>query len=218
MHRVINLTAIFFILTFIVCFSSDMTHSSEDKIMDSIMSELPGFEELKKYHPDVYQEILVQIQEYAKSGDEDTIKSIVQAQVMAMFAKDVLKAPPEAIVEYLNSTNKLIDYASERDPKCCDSFLRGDTRCFEQILSFAEMKEYLTMMGNVIRLAHTKTSTQKLDEEKATADIVKISTSDELPVGDNCKLSIYIFESFAELPPDRMSNAFKYMIQSVAPQ
>lgn len=189
------------------------TFKAEEELL-----ELPAYAEIKEYHPKEYQELVELTQEYIKTGDHDAILLAGQSKIEEVFGKDIIKAPPSAIAIYIDSVTQIVEIFSIRKPDCCTKLLNGDVSCFSYTLDQEEKENFLAIMGTVIRLANTNPSTTKINQKQAETDFDKIiegSYEDDIDYDDDCEISQYLFNSISKLPPNRMANAFKYMITAV---
>jgi hypothetical protein len=196
---------------------------------ESSILEVPAFPEIKEFYPELYAQILADTKSaILKGGSMDDIISANGAKLAALLQNDLPLASPEATSAFITSFIGIFQKAGNTDPACCIELINGNEECMWTLMTPAEQDEVLRAIALIIRSAHTDPA-KLANVKQAEKDIGRISSDIVAKYGpeidytaqtplteeEKKKVCFAIAELYSEtlkLPPDRSSDAIKYLL------
>ncbi|HSC34316.1 MAG TPA: hypothetical protein VLG45_03495 [Thermodesulfobacteriota bacterium] len=196
---------------------------------ESSILEVPAFQEIKEFYPDLFAKILADTKSaIIKGGSVDDIISENGMTLAALLQNDLPLASPDATSAFITSFINIFQKAGNNDPDCCVELINGNEQCMWQLMTPEEQNDVLRAIALIIRSANTEPA--KLGEVKqAEKDVGRISSNvvakygpeidytaqTELTDEEKKKVCFAIADLYSEtlkLPPARSSDAIKYLL------
>ena len=155
----------------------DKNELSFDSI-DSLLQELSSYRAIKKYEPDIYEEIVNQIQIALHKGATQTeLEDTINAFLESIFMQYLPKTSDAALLGFSKLLIKGLEKLVEADPIQCIKYLFPDQYGTSNTTVLGEEYELETIeiINQVIADSYTK-EIPKIDDESASASMSKLIT------------------------------------------
>ena len=202
---------------------------------ESSILKVPAFPEIKEFYPELYAQILSDTRAAILSGGnmEDIIAENGQ-NLAALLQNDLPLASPDATSAFITSFIRVFEKAGEKDPACCVDLINGDDRCMWSLMTAEEKDEVLRAIALIIRSAHTEPA-KLTNQKQAVKDVGRISSdvvakygpeidyTAQSPLTDEEKKKVCfaiadLYSGTLKLPPERSSDAIKYLLSGTGEQ
>lgn len=205
-------------------------YNAEERIL-----EVPAFPEIKEFYPELYSRILADTKSaILRGGNIDEIIAENGQQLAALLQNDLPLASPEATSAFITAFIHVFEKAGGTDPACCVDLINGDDRCMWSLMSAAEKDDVLRAIALIIRSAHTEPA-KLTNVKQAEKDVGRISSDvvakygpeldytaqSELTEEEKKKVCFAIADLYSgtlKLPPERSSDAIKYLLSGTGEQ
>ena len=202
---------------------------------ESSILKVPAFPEIKEFYPELYNQILADTKAaILRGGSMDDIIAENGQKLAALLQNDLPMASPDATSAFIKSFIHVFEKAGDTDPACCVDLINGDDRCMWSLMTEKEKDEVLRAIALIIRSAHTE-PTKLTNQKQAVKDVGRISSdvvakygpeidyTAQSPLTDEEKKKVCfaiadLYSGTLKLPPQRSSDAIKYLLSGTGEQ
>lgn len=199
-------------------------YTAEERILG-----VPAFPEIKEFYPGLYDRILTDTRAaILRGGNIEEIIAGNGSEIALLLQNDLPLASPEATSAFITAFIHVFEKAGDTDPACCVDLINGDDRCMWSLMTPAEKDEVLRAIALIIRSAHTEPAKlanvrqAEKDVGRISSDVVakygpEIDYTAQSPLTDEEKKKVCfaiadLYSGTLNLPPERSSDAIKYLL------